>query len=109
MTIFKNLSMAMMAVLLSAGAAYALSLDEARSSGLVGERPDGYVGVVSSTPDAEQLASSVNAARKEEYQKIAAKNGQAIDVVEKLAAAKIFQNIPGGTFVLGANGQWAKK
>jgi uncharacterized protein YdbL (DUF1318 family) len=78
--------------------ALALDLDSARSSGVVIENADGYISAASanSSADVRSFVSTVNAARKEEYQRVAAKNGQPLDVVEKLAAAKIQQKLKGG-------------
>lgn len=99
------------AAVLIAFPALALDLDGARASGLVGERADGYVAAVSAnaTPEVRALVQSVNQARKDEYQKVAAKNGQSVDVVEKLAASKIYERAGGGTLFQDASGNWSKK
>jgi uncharacterized protein YdbL (DUF1318 family) len=78
-------------VLLSfvASSAFALELQEARSQGLLREKPDGYVAVVKSSPEVEALAKEVNAKRLAEYQKISKENGQPVDIVAKLAAQQI--------------------
>lgn len=89
--------------------AFALSLDDAKAKGLVGERADGYVGVVSGGAEVQQLADQVNKLRKAEYQKIAAKNGQDVGTVEKLAAEKLIGRAGAGQFVMGAGGNWVKK
>ena len=78
--------------------ALALDLDSARSSGVVIENADGYVSAasVNASADVRSLVSTVNTARKEEYQRVAAKNAQPLNVVEKLAAVKIQQKLKGG-------------
>ena len=47
----------------------AASLDEAKAAGYLGERPDGYVGLVKDdVPDwARQLANQINTQRREKY------------------------------------------
>lgn len=86
------------------------SLDAARNAGRVGETANGYIEATgSATPDTKILVSSVNTGRRNEYQKIAAQNGQPMDVVEKLAAQKIFSTLPAGTPVQNASGGWTKK
>lgn len=104
---------ALVTVLLSivAAPAFALSLDAAKAQGLVGERADGYIGSVSSNPssDVVRLIGTINEARKAEYAKIAARNGQPVAVVEKLAAAKLIERLGGGQYYTNASGTWVKK
>jgi uncharacterized protein len=104
---------ALVTVLLAVMAAPALAapLDDAKAQGLVGERLDGYVGAVASNPSGEvtKLISSVNAARKAEYAKIAARNGQPVSVVEKLAAAKLIERLGSGQYYMDKGGNWQRK
>lgn len=104
---------ALAAILFSAIAApaLALDLDGAKAQGLVGERPDGYVGAVSSNPSGEvaTLVSSVNTARKQQYTSIATKNAQPLTVVEKLAAEKLIQRLGSGQYYMDKGGNWVKK
>jgi uncharacterized protein YdbL (DUF1318 family) len=96
--------------LLFAGAAHALDLDSAKAQGLVGERTDGYVAAVASAPSAEVKAvvDDVNAKRKASYEEIAAKNGTAPDQVAGLAAQKLLQKAPPGTWIF-SDGRWYQK
>ena len=87
--------------------AFAMSLSEAKAQGFVGEQPDGYLGVVK--PGAEDVVASTNAARKAEYEKIAAQNKQDRSVVEKLAAKQAYEKTLSGNYVQGADGIWQKK
>lgn len=100
-----------LAVMMLSSAAFAVDLDTARNSGLVGERPDGYIGSPAASPsgDVQTLISSINAQRKAEYQRIAASNGQSIDVVQKLAGAKLIERAGSGQYVMTPSGQWVKK
>lgn len=104
---------ALVAILFStiATPALAMDLDGAKAQGLVGERPDGYVGAVSSNPSGEVagLVSSVNSARKQQYTSIATKNAQPLPVVEKLAAEKLIQRLDSGQYYMGKSGNWEKK
>lgn len=90
-------------------AAFALSLEEAKSGGNVGERPDGYLGVVQDAPGVTDLVKQINNQRRAEYQRIATQNGAALSDIEKLAAAKAYDKTPSGQYVQGANGSWMKK
>lgn len=74
----------------------ALDLQQARAQGIIAEQPDGYVKVVKDSPEAAKLAAEVNAARKAEYQRISSENGQAVDVVAKIAAETIAKKLAAG-------------
>ena len=89
--------------------AFALSLDEAKAKGLVGERQDGYLGVVSSDAEATALVKSINNQRRAEYDRIAGSNGQPRGTIEKLAAEKAYANTRSGQYVQGSDGGWVKK
>jgi uncharacterized protein YdbL (DUF1318 family) len=91
-------------------AAYALSLDEAKSNGMVGEKGDGYLGAVAAAPSAEveALVGDINGKRRAKYLEIAKQNGTEPRSVESIAGKKAIENTPAGQFVMGAGG-WAKK
>ncbi|MCI5150445.1 MAG: DUF1318 domain-containing protein [Candidatus Electrothrix sp. MAN1_4] len=52
---------------------FALELADAKSQGLVGETPSGYLEVVKANPEADKLIKEINAKRKTHYQEIAKK------------------------------------
>ena len=88
---------------------FALTLEEAKSKGLVGEKANGYLGLV--TPDsgeAQDLTSEVNQKRRQAYEEIARRNGTSVTAVETLAGEKAVQNTKPGNFVEGPGG-WMKK
>lgn len=89
--------------------AFALSLDEAKAKGFVGERQDGYLGVVSGGAEAEALAKSINNQRRAVYQSSAAKNGTSQAAVEAVAGQKAQSLTPAGQYIQGSNGSWVKK
>lgn len=97
-------------LLVHAGAAAALSLDDAKAKGLVGEQTDGYIGAVESAPSAEvkALVADVNAKRHSSYAAIASKNGTAVEAVAALAAQKLVGRVPPGQWV-GDQGRWVQK
>lgn len=96
---------------LIAGAAAAGPLDDAKASGLVGERPDGYLGIVPSTVPLEvsQLVEEVNAQRRAAYADIAAKNGTSVEAVGVLTAEKLYQRAEPGAYLMNKSGQWTRK
>lgn len=87
----------------------ALSLEEAKAKGLVGEKPNGYLGMVNpSDPDVQALTSEVNQKRRQAYEEIARRNRTQLEAVEALAGEKAIQNTKPGYFVEGPSG-WMKK
>jgi uncharacterized protein YdbL (DUF1318 family) len=81
----------MLALSLFALPASALDLAQAKAQGLVQETVSGYLKVVKSRKDAEDLVKSINAGRKAEYQKIAKKRGTSLSAVEQLAGKRLTQ------------------
>ena len=98
-------------LLLPAAGAGASALDDAKAAGLVGERPDGYVGlVVASAPAATQaLVTDINARRRAHYQEIASKNGTTIEAVSHVAGSKLIARASPGQWIMNAQGSWVKK
>jgi uncharacterized protein YdbL (DUF1318 family) len=89
--------------------AFPLSIDEAKTKGLVGEKPNGYLGVVDSgSPEAQTLTNEVNEKRRQAYKDIATRNRTQLETVEALAGEKAIQNTKPGHFVEGPGG-WTKK
>lgn len=89
--------------------AFALDLQSARAAGSVGETTKGYVAVIKSSPDVEELVATVNAKRKQEYTRISQANGQSVDVVAKVAAEQIINNLDAGSLYQAADGSWKKR
>jgi uncharacterized protein YdbL (DUF1318 family) len=96
---------------LSALPAVAQSLDQAKAAGQVGERIDGYVGVVDANApgNVRAMVDQVNAERRVRYAEIAAERGTSVQAVAQIAGQKLIERTPGGQFVLGADGQWRQK
>lgn len=89
--------------------AYALDLQEARVSGKVGELSTGYVQALESSAEVDALVAEVNNRRGVEYKRISAQNGQPVDVVAKIAAEQIINNLPAGAKYQDASGSWKTK
>jgi uncharacterized protein len=92
-------------------AALALSLDEAKAQGLVGERPNGYVGVVSGGNNAQAaaLANRINAKRRAAYQSVADSNGTTLRSVEALAGRKLIGRLQSGQWFMDQGGKWRRR
>ena len=89
--------------------AFALDLQHARAAGSVGETSSGYIAAIKKTPEVEALVAEVNAKRKQEYVKISQSNGQFVDVVARVAAEQIINNLEAGSLYQAADGTWAKR
>ncbi len=87
----------------------ALTLDEAKTRGLLGEQPDGYLGFVStSTSEVNALKNNINLQRQALYENIAKKNGTEINAVQQLAGKKAIEKASKGEYVKLPNAQWQK-
>ncbi len=84
------------------------ALGDAKASGLLGERPDGYLGVVRSSQNAEAIASQINQARRAEYHRVAKQNGISVSDVEAIAGKKAIEKTPSGQ-IIQLNGNWVRK
>lgn len=95
---------------------FAIGLDEAKQKGLVGEKDNGYLGLVivqkntrkNIQNETQILVDNINVKRKAVYVELAAKNGITLQQVEKLATEKAYEKTSPGHY-LWMNGQWAKK
>lgn len=54
--------------------AFAMSLQEAKSQGYLGEQANGYLGLVQANPEAKAVMDDVNNKRRAHYETIAKKN-----------------------------------
>ncbi|MFZ1575588.1 MAG: YdbL family protein [Chromatiaceae bacterium] len=84
------------------------ALGQAKASGQVGEKPNGYLGVIAPGGQAAEIARLINEARRTEYQQVAKKNAIPLGDVEALAGKKAMEKTPSGQFIQ-AGGQWMKK
>ena len=98
-------------MLLFAGPAHAMTLEEAKSAGLIGEQRDGYIGLVQQNVPAEveALVRDVNRQRRARYEQIARENDIAVRDVAQLAYARAVEATVSGNFVQDANGNWVRK
>jgi uncharacterized protein YdbL (DUF1318 family) len=103
------LTLALLAV--PSGFALADQLDDAKKAGSVGERPDGYLGVVGEDAGAEvkALVEEINEKRRESYREIAEKRGTSLEAVAVLAGAKLVEKAPPGEYVMTSSGKWIQK
>lgn len=99
------------AAALALGVAHAAPIDDAKADCQVGERIDGYLGVVDgASPDDAALRRmrEVNQQRAAAYGDLAAKNGVTVDVTAKLTAEKLINKAPSGHCVQDEGGSWVE-
>ena len=74
----------------------ALSLDEAKGRGLVGEQLNGYLGIVelAQISVVQSLVNDINRQRRERYQEIASGNKTSLEAVESLAGKAAIRKTP---------------
>ncbi|WP_432698278.1 YdbL family protein [Marinobacterium sp. YM272] len=91
--------------------AFALSLDEAKSKGLVGEQSTGYLGVVSNSPSAEvkSLVQDINTQRKALYIEKAKKAGVEPQIMELRTGERLLDRAAPGEYVRTPDGRWVRK
>ncbi|MAD76876.1 MAG: hypothetical protein CML20_19175 [Rheinheimera sp.] len=84
------------------------ALSQAKVQGLVGEQPNGYLGVVESSADTEAVVKLINDARRAEYVRMAKQNDIAVADVEAIAGQKAIERTASGHFIL-IDGKWLQK
>jgi uncharacterized protein YdbL (DUF1318 family) len=101
----------LMAAGLGISPAEAGALEDAKAEGLVGERIDGYLGVVDSGApgSVRSMVDQINAEREAKYAEIAKKQGAPVAAVAQIAGKKLIERAPSGEYVMGADGQWRQK
>ena len=96
--------------LVPSGEAAAISLNEARVAGLVGETRSGYLAPTAApSGEVQALIQSVNSKRRTHYRSIAERNGLRIEEVGRLTAEKIINGLPGGAYFQATDGNWRRK
>ena len=85
-------------------------IDAAISSGTVGERIDGYLGVVG-TADATTVrkVQDINNRRRGVYEQTARDNNTTVQIVAQLAGEKLIAKLEPGQFYMDDSGVWQSK
>ncbi|MHA3545838.1 YdbL family probable chaperone protein [Yersinia enterocolitica] len=89
--------------------AFALTLEQAKQQGRVGETLSGYLAPVKKDAETLALVEQINIARAEKYQEVAQKNHISTEDVAKLAGQKLVNRAAAGEYVRGINGQWMQR
>ncbi|EBJ1007730.1 DUF1318 domain-containing protein [Salmonella enterica] len=88
---------------------WALTLDEARTQGRVGETLNGYLVALKNDAETQKLVLDINRARRASYQQLADSNHLPVDEVAKMAGQKLVERVRPGEYVQGINGKWLRK
>ena len=107
----KQFAMGICLMLLGINTAFGLSLQEAKTTGLVGERNDGYVGYVVVPPqdDVKALVKLVNNKRRATFSDSAKRNSLKTEQVAKLFYQRALEATVTGNYYQDASGVWMKK
>jgi hypothetical protein len=83
---------------------------EARRSGLIGERFDGYLGFVTANPSAElrRSVSAINIRRRALYSDLASRRGVSPQEVGITAACSLLRRVGVGEYYLPGQGGWRR-
>ena len=96
---------------LSVAQAASAEIENAKSSCIIGEQSNGYLGVVSGATADDSLRRAVretNQQRKAAYARLAESNGVSIDVAAALTAEKLINQLRSGQCYRDAGGRWVK-
>lgn len=93
------------------GLVSAADLGTAKADGWIGEKPDGYIGLVrnDAPADVRALVDDVNAKRKAQYQRIATQQGAPLSEVEKVGGQTAIEKTQRGHYVMDSSGRWRQK
>ncbi|ESQ74113.1 YdbL family protein [Asticcacaulis sp. AC402] len=86
-------------------------VDAAKAAGTVGEKSDGFLGIVGDADAATQAAvAEINAGRRDVYGQAAAKNGVSIEAAGGSAFVNIIlPRLSPGEYYQDASGAWVQK
>jgi uncharacterized protein YdbL (DUF1318 family) len=104
------LAFASLAVPASAPAQDPAAILAARRAGLIGERYDGYVGVVNANASAElrRQVAALNIRRRSLYSSLAARRGVSPEEVGITAACSLLRRVGVGEYYLPGQGGWTR-
>ncbi|MBX9796901.1 YdbL family protein [Sphingomonas sp.] len=101
--------LAALGTVLGAGAAWAQrdpAYAEARAQGLIGEQPDGYLGIVgAATPELRGIVNNINIQRKAAYTRSAA-NGATVEQFAFTSGCNLILKTAPGEKYQGPDGRW---
>ena len=104
-------SLALTGGMVAAAAAVQESASELRATGLVGERYDGYLGLVAAAPGhIRAQVDAINIRRRAHYTNLASRRGVRVEEAAVAAACEIFESrILSGQYYLLPDNEWRQR
>jgi uncharacterized protein YdbL (DUF1318 family) len=103
-------SLIALALLAPPAGAQTAAVDSARAAGLVGERYDGYLGLVSAVPaNVRSQVAAINVTRRTLYSRLAAARGASPQDVGVTAGCELLGRVGVGQAYLWADGAWRRR
>lgn len=99
----------LLALLLLSPSLMALTLDEARKQGRIGETLSGYVAPLKQDDETLSFVAQINQGRQQKYAALALKNNLTTVEVARIAGQKLVERAALGEYVRGINGKWLQK
>ncbi len=97
-------------VMLASSSVFASPLSDAKAAGLIGEKTNGYLGLVTQANDEiKALVKEVNQKRRAKYIQLAKKKQVPLSQIETIAGKKAIEKTLVGNYIQTASGQWQKK
>lgn len=85
-------------------------VEAAKTSGVVGEQGDGFLGIVSGgDADLQAAVAEINARRADLYRDTAGKTGVTADAAGQATARMLYDRIPSGQWFKPLGGDWTQK
>lgn len=101
-------------ILIASASSYALTLDEIKSAGLVGERYDGLLGIVEPNTKGKDITKikkfidDINKQRMQKYKELSTESSINTKQIQLLTGEKVMNNAIPGTYIMPKNG-WQRK
>lgn len=84
-----------------------LTYKSAKSAGIIGEKPDGYLEVVGSgSAEVRKLVNAVNIKRKAKYTELASQKGVTVQDIAFTTGCNLIEQTEPGEKYLSPNGEW---
>lgn len=87
-------------------------IDAAKASGVVGERIDGYLGIVddgAADASLRRKVQEINARRRAAYDELARDTGTTVAQVARVTGERQIERASPGEFYMDENGRWVRK
>lgn len=86
------------------------AIEQARAAGQVGERIDGYLGVVTSADaDVTRKVQDINNRRRALYEQTARETGTTVQQVARITGEKQLARVKAGEYYMDESGSWKQK